>query len=90
MISLGLGKTKKLNVFRRVWAGRKVILDKVDPKIRRNFERRGWLPLLDVEHPPPVALIKEFYSILSIQWWSQEFRLGGARLKDNIGNKKLI
>ena len=66
VISLGLGKTKKLNVFRCVWAERKVILDKVDPKIRRNFERRGWLPLLDVEHPSPVALIKEFYSNLSI------------------------
>ena len=24
------------------------------------------------------------------QWWSQEFRLGGARLKDKIENKKLI
>ena len=24
------------------------------------------------------------------QWWSQEFRLGGARLKDKIGSKKLI
>ena len=24
------------------------------------------------------------------QWRSQEFRLGGARLKDKIGNKKLI
>ena len=24
------------------------------------------------------------------QWRSQEFRLGGARLKENIGNKKLI
>ena len=25
-----------------------------------------------------------------IQWRSQEFRLGGARLKNKIGNKKLI
>ena len=24
------------------------------------------------------------------QWRSQEFRLGGTKLKDNIGNKKLI
>ena len=24
------------------------------------------------------------------QWQSQKFRLGGARLKDKIGNKKLI
>ena len=26
----------------------------------------------------------------SLQWRSQEFRLGGARLKDKIENKKLI
>ena len=26
----------------------------------------------------------------SIQWQSQKFMLGGARLKDKIGNKKLI
>ena len=53
-------------MFRLVWAERKVILDEVDPEICRNFERRDWLPLLDVEHPSPVALIKEFYSNLSI------------------------
>ena len=57
---------EKLNIFRSVWAERKVILDKVNPEIHRNFESRGWLPLLDVEHPPPAALIKEFYSNLSI------------------------
>ena len=34
--------------------------------MRRNFERRGWLPLLDFEHPPPATLIREFYSNLSI------------------------
>ena len=42
---------EKLIVFRPVWAECKVILDKVDPEICRNFESRGWLPLLDVEHP---------------------------------------
>ena len=57
---------EKLNIFRSVWAKRKVILDEVNPKICRNFESRGWLPLLDVEHPPPAALIREFYSNLSI------------------------
>ena len=57
---------EKLNIFRSVWAKRKVILDEVNPKICRNFESRGWLPLLDVEHPPPTALIREFYSNLSI------------------------
>ena len=53
-------------MFRLVWAERRVNLDEVDPEIRRNFERRGWLPLLEVEHPPPAALIREFYLNLSI------------------------
>ena len=31
-----------------------------------TFERRGWLPLLDISHPPPAILIREFYLNLSI------------------------
>ena len=42
------------------------MLDELDPEIRRNFERRGWLPLLDISHPPLATLIREFYSNLSI------------------------
>ena len=57
---------EKLNVFRPVWVECRIILDEVDPEICRNFECRGWLPLLKVEHPPPAALIREFYSNLSI------------------------
>ena len=57
---------EKLNIFRFVWAERKVVLDELDPVIRRNFEHRGWLALLDISHSPPVALIREFYSNLSI------------------------
>ena len=57
---------EKLNIFRSVWAKHKVILDELDPEIRRNFERRGWLPLLDISHPPSAALIREFYSNLSV------------------------
>ena len=57
---------EKLNIFRSVWAKRKVILDKVDLEICRSFECRGWLPLLEVEHPPPIALIREFNSNLSV------------------------
>ena len=49
-----------------MWAKCKVILDEVDPEIHRNFESRGWLPLLEVEHPPPVALIREYYSNLFV------------------------
>ena len=57
---------EKRNILRNVWAEQKVVLDELDPKIRRNFERRGWLPWLDVDHPPPVTLIREFYSNLSV------------------------
>ena len=59
---------EKLNIFRSVWAKRKVILDELDPEIRRNFECRGWLPLLDIDHPFPTALIKEFYLNLSVHF----------------------
>ena len=52
---------EKFNIFTLVWAERKVILDELDSKIRRNFERRSWLTLLEVEHPPPASLIREFY-----------------------------
>ena len=57
---------EKLNICRSVWAERKVILDELDPKIHRNFKRRGWLPFLDIDHPPPTALIRKFYSNFSV------------------------
>ena len=57
---------EKLNLCRNVWAERKVLLDKLDGEIRRNFDCRGWLPLLDVDHPPPATLIREFYSNLFV------------------------
>ena len=41
------------------------MLDALDPAIRANFESRGWLPLLEIDHPPLTALIREFYSNLS-------------------------
>ena len=40
--SLELYKT--LNLKRKIWAKHKVLLDELDPAIRVNFERRGWLP----------------------------------------------
>ena len=55
-----------LNIDRSVWVERKVNLDKLDEEIRRNFEHKGWLPLMDISHPPSAALIKEFYSSLSV------------------------
>ena len=57
---------KKLNIFRSMWAERKVVLDELDMEIRRNFEHRGWLSSLDISHPSPAALIREFYSNLSV------------------------
>ena len=41
------------------------MLNDVDPAIRANFESRGWLSLMEVDHPPPTALIREFFSNLS-------------------------
>ena len=56
---------EKLNCKCKIWAERSVVLDEVDPAIRANFESRGWLSLLEVDHPPPTALIREFFSNLS-------------------------
>ena len=42
-----------------------MILDEIDPTIRANFESRGWLSLLEIDHPPSTALIREFFSNLS-------------------------
>ena len=57
---------EKLNIRRNVWAKRKVVLDELDGEIRRNFEHRSRLPLLDIAHPPLAALIREFYLNLSV------------------------
>ena len=56
---------EKLNSKRKIWAKRYVILNEVDPTIRANLESRGWLSLLEIDHPPPTALIREFFSNLS-------------------------
>ena len=54
-----------LNCKCKIWAERAVILDEIDPAIMANFESRGWLPLLEIDHPPLTALIREFFSNLS-------------------------
>ena len=56
---------EKLNSKRKIWAERSVILDEVDLAIRANLESRGWLCLLEIDHPPSTALIREFFSNLS-------------------------
>ena len=42
-----------------------MVLDEIDSAIRANFESRGWLPLLEIDHPPSTALIREFFLNLS-------------------------
>ena len=42
----------KLNSKRKIWVERFMILDEVDPTIRANLESRGWLSLLEIDHPP--------------------------------------
>ena len=56
---------EKLNCKSKIWAERSVVLDEVNPAIRANLESRGWLPLLEVDHPPLTALIREFFLNLS-------------------------
>ena len=56
---------EKFNSKRKIWTEHSVILDEVDPAIRANLESRGWLSLLEIDHPPLTALIREFFSNLS-------------------------
>ena len=44
-----------LNSKRKIWAERAVVLDEINPTIRANFESRGWLPLLEINHPPRLS-----------------------------------
>ena len=56
---------KQLNSKRKIWAERSMILDEVNPTIRANLESRGWLSLLEIDHPPSTTLIREFFLNLS-------------------------
>ena len=56
---------EKLNSKCKIWAEHSVILDEVNPAVRANLESRGWLSLLEIDHPPPTALIIEFFSNLT-------------------------
>ena len=56
---------EKLNSKYKIWAKHFVISNEVDPAIRANLESRSWLSLLEIDHPPPTALIREFFSNLS-------------------------
>ena len=54
-----------LNCKSKIWSEWAGVLDQLDPAIRANFESRSWLPLLEIDHPPLTALIREFFSNLS-------------------------
>ena len=56
---------EKLNSKRKIWVERSMILDEVDLAIRTNLESRGWLSLLEIDHPLSTTLIREFFSNLS-------------------------
>ena len=56
---------EKLNSKHKIWVECFVILDEVDLDIRANLESRDWLSLLEIDYPPPTALIREFFSNLS-------------------------
>ena len=55
-----------LNLKERFGLSVKFLLDELGSAIRANFERQGWLPLLDIDYPPLATLIRGFYSNLSI------------------------
>ena len=87
---------EKLDCKRKIWAECSVVLDEVDPTIRANFESRGWLSLLEVDHPPLTALIREFFSKLSchiydsntlVKSWIQgvEFTITPRVMADALG-----
>ena len=69
-----------------------MILDEVDPEIHRSFDRRGWLPLLDVDHPPPTVLIKEFYSNLSVHSDDSnvQYVMSWIRGEENVITLKIV
>ena len=58
-------KTKEvyetLTKYRSIWGEREIVLDELDPSICRN-----WVSLCGVSDPPLAALIREFYSNLSV------------------------
>ena len=87
---------EKLNSKHKIWAERSVILDEVDPAIRANLESRGWLSLLEINHPPPTTLIREFFSNLSchiydsntiVQSWirGEEFTITPRVVAETLG-----
>ena len=55
-----------LTKYKSIWGERQIVLDELDPSICRSLVSRNGVSLCDVSRPPPTALIREFYSNLSI------------------------
>ena len=55
-----------LTKYRSIWGERDIVLSELDHSIRRNFMYRNWISLCEMFDPPPVTLIREFYSNLSV------------------------
>ena len=51
-----------LTKYRSICGEREIMLSELDPSIHRNFVFRNLVYLYEVSDPPPVALIREFYS----------------------------
>ena len=54
---------EKLNCKRKIWAKHSIVLDEVDSAIRANLKSRGWLPLLEVDHPPRPPWLESSFQI---------------------------
>ena len=53
--------------YRKIWPERQINLDELPLTVHRNLQCRNWLSLCKDLQPPPVALIREFYSNLHIR-----------------------
>ena len=63
---------------------RQIVLDELDPSIRRSLVSRNWVSLCNISNLPPTALIREFYLNLSI--YSED--IGGHYLTTWIRGKE--
>ena len=53
--------------YRKIWPERQINLDELPLAVHTNLQCRNWLSLCKDLQPPPVALIREFYSNLHIR-----------------------
>ena len=55
-----------LTKYGSIWGEREIVLNELDPSICWNFVSRNLDSLCEVSNPHPPALIREFYSNLSV------------------------